>query len=161
MAGNLARYVLDTSSWVAAWAEHYPIQNFPKLWERFGEALDSGIILIPEEVLRESERRDDSLYKWLKAQSDAVQKPDAAIYDAVKKLMGHFPRLVDTRTGKSGGDPWVIACALCHQPKLTLVTEEKGGTENKPKIPSICADSRYNIPCMNVLGLIQAEKWVF
>jgi hypothetical protein len=39
------------------------------------------------------------------------------------------------------------------------VTEEQGGTERKPKIPSVCR--ALNIPCIDVLQFLRAEGWTF
>ena len=57
----------------------------------------------------------------------------------VIRLMRAYPRLVDTKKGKSGGDPFVLAQALAGDPRLVVVSEEKGGSENSPKIPYVCA----------------------
>ncbi len=43
------RYCFDTSSFIAAWDERYPIDTFPSLWEEVGAAIASGVIVSPEE----------------------------------------------------------------------------------------------------------------
>ncbi|GJM10269.1 MAG: hypothetical protein DHS20C11_25450 [Lysobacteraceae bacterium] len=69
-----------------------------------------------------------------------------------------YPKLVDTAKGKSGADPFVIAMARSHNPRLTVITEEKGGSAQKPKIPYVC--QQENIRCVSLLGLIVEQKWV-
>jgi hypothetical protein len=58
---------------------------------------------------------------------------------------------------RNGADPFVIATAQVRG--LTVVTEEKGGTDTKPKIPSVCAALR--VPCINVLSFIRDQGWSF
>ena len=67
--------------------------------------------------------------------------------------MGEYPRLVDTVKGKSASDPWVISLALQYDQKLTVVTEENGGSANSPKIPYVCRQE--DIRCINLLDLIK------
>jgi hypothetical protein len=73
--------------------------------------------------------------------------------------MNDFPRLVDTRRGKSGADPMVIALAASREPKLTVVTEEGHGSAKSPKIPFVCAS--LGIRCINMLRLIRDQGWAF
>ena len=61
--------------------------------------------------------------------------------------------MVDTVKGKSTSDPWVISLALQYNPKLTVVTEEKGGSENRPNIPYVCRQE--DIRDINLLALIK------
>ena len=77
----------------------------------------------------------------------------------VIQIMTKYPNFVDTRTGKNSGDPFVIALALQHSPQLTVVTEENGGSDNRPAIPHVCG--AVGIKSMNLLGLIQSYGWSF
>jgi hypothetical protein len=72
--------------------------------------------------------------------------------------MAKYPRLVDTRRGRMGADPFVIAVAKLNN--CTVVTNE-ALTNNikKPNIPDVCA--ALNVRCLNILQMIQAEGWVF
>lgn len=73
------------------------------------------------------------------------------------KILAEFPKLVGVGAGRSGGDPFVIAEAWVSN--CTLVTEERGGTVNKPKIPNVCR--HYGIPTCTILDLILKEEWTF
>ena len=42
---------------------------------------------------------------------------------------------------------------------MTVVTEERGGSESKPKIPSVCKS--LGIDCVAVVDLIRREGWTF
>jgi hypothetical protein len=82
---------------------------------------------------------------------------DDACQAHVQTIMKNYPTFVDTRTGKNSGDPFVISLALVHNPKLIVVTEENGGSANRPAISYVCR--ALNITPINLLQLIQAYAW--
>ena len=73
--------------------------------------------------------------------------------------MATYPKLVDTSTGKSGGDPFVLAVAMSAEPACVVVSQEMGGSERSPKIPYVC--QREGLDCINLLQLIEREDWSF
>jgi uncharacterized protein with PIN domain len=152
-------YCIDTSSLVAAWIEHYPIDNFEGFWERLDALFTGDAAVISKEVVRESEKRDKELYKWLKARAKGTIEIDDACQTHVTYIMGKYPKFVDTRAGKNLGDPFVIGLARTYDPFLTVVSEESGGNANRPKIPSVCAAEGVN--CIKLVDLIRREKWRF
>lgn len=126
------------------------------------QALDERLIVISREIYDEVRRKDEELFEWLEPRADCVVEVDDSIQVHVATIMANYPKLVDTRTGKSGADPWVIALAMTYNPKLTVVTEEnKGGSVDRPKIPFVCGRPEIQVQSLNLLGLIQAENWVF
>lgn len=142
-----------------AWRRAYPPSRFPKLWAKIEELIDKGRLFASIEVYHELQKKDDEVAAWAKERKDALFRDlDEATESVLINLMGKYPRLVDTKKGKSGGDPFVIATALATG-VCTVVTEEKGGSEDSPKIPYVCAVE--NIPCFSLLELINAEDWVF
>lgn len=155
----MASYSFDSSSLVAAWCERYPFDNFPGFWERLEELIVAGEALASREVLREVKRRDDKLFKWCNSRPKMFIEVDEACQDRVIEIMAAYPRFVDTRTGKNSGDPFVIALARQHDPMLTVVTEENGGSATRPAIPFVCTAEK--IPVMNLLALIQRHGWRF
>jgi len=58
---------------------------------------------------------------------------------------------------RNGADPFVIATAQVMG--LTVVTEEKGGTDAKPKMPSVC--QVLGVPCIDVLSFLRDQGWSF
>lgn len=66
---------------------------------------------------------------------------------------------MDTATGKSGGDPFVLALAMSQPEPCFVVTQEAGGSERSPKIPFVC--QREGLVCINMFQLIEAEDWSF
>jgi hypothetical protein len=74
---------------------------------------------------------------------------DTAQMDCVREILAAFPRLVGELAERNRADPFVIALAKVR--RLTVVTEERGGTENRPRIPFVCA--HFGVPCMTTLEL--------
>ncbi len=153
------RYCIDTSSLVHAYQRSYPPDIFPGLWEeRLDELIGTGQLVSPFDVLEELERKHDELYDWAKARPDMFFEIDH--YEGeLTRIMADYPRLVDTKKGKSGADPMVIALALSKNPTYTVITEEGFGSEKSPRIPYVC--DQYNLRHINVLQLLRDQRWTF
>ena len=62
---------------------------------------------------------------------------DDDIQSAVSGILRDYPRLIDTRRGRSGADPFVIALAKARG--CAVVTGEGvSGSLDRPKIPDVC-----------------------
>ena len=153
-------YSIDTSCLVHGWHRAYPPKRFPGLWARINALIDEGRLVASIEVFNELEKKDDELRAWAKDRKAALfREIDDDVQGAVVHVMAAYPKLVDTGKGKSGGDPFVIAQALAGDPVLTVVTQEQGGSADKPRIPFVC--QAEGVPCINLLALIEAEDWTF
>jgi len=153
------RYCIDTSSLVHAYQRSYPPDILPQLWEeRFDELIDADLLISPFDVLEELKKRHDDLYAWAKERQRLFLEIDQ-FQEQLTDVMANYPRLVDTKKGKSGADPMVIALALSQVPTLTVITEEGMGGENSPKIPYVC--SQYGLRQINVLQLLRDQQWRF
>lgn len=149
-------YSLDTSGFLDAWARHYPIDVFPSIWDRLDQAVSSGILFASEEVLHELARKDDQAHSWMKARPRMIVPFDSEIEARVIELMVRFPRLVDERKGRSGGDPFVIAIAVVKG--LTVITGENPTNKlEAPRIPDVCKELR--IPCIRILDFFREQRW--
>jgi hypothetical protein len=149
-------YSLDTSGFLDAWVRHYPIDVFTTIWDRLDGVIKEGRLLASEEVMRELERKDDEASAWIKARPSMIVPFSPEIEAEVIKLMGRFPRLVDTKKGRSGGDPFVIAVAIVGG--HTVITGENAtGKLDVPKIPDVCKE--LGIPCIKMLDFFRAQKW--
>jgi len=149
-------YSLDTSGFLDAWVRHYPIDVFPTIWERLDGATKEGKLLASDEVMRELERKDDEASAWVKARPNMIVPFSAEIEAEVIKLMGRFPRLVDTKKGRSGGDPFVIAVAIVG--RHTVISGENAtGKPEAPRIPDVCKE--LHIPCIKMLDFFREQKW--
>lgn len=151
-------YCVDTSSLIAAWQERYPIENFPKFWERMDGLVTDGRLISPIEVFNEIKKRSDELHSWLKGRKEGMfRELDDEIQIEVASVLQQFPRLVADKRLRTSADPFVIALARItgHQ----LVTEEKPtGRLNRPNIPDVCA--QLSLSTIGILQVIQQEKWV-
>ena len=77
----------------------------------------------------------------------------------MREIVNRFPKIVAEGGQRNTADPFVIAYAKQHG--LTVVTGERehGGSEKKPNIPFLC--KKFDLRCINMLGLIRSEKWLF
>lgn len=152
-------YSIDSSALIHGWQRAYPPKNFGPVWGRLSELTNAGRLRMSIEVLNELQKKEDELFAWCKEQAGLCVEIDDQIQAAMVQIMGRYPKLVDTAKGKSGADPFVIALAASHNPVLTVVSEERGGSEKKPRIPYVC--QQHDIRCITLLQLIQEQDWQF
>lgn len=153
----MSGYSFDTSSLIECWTRTYPPDVVPGLWTKLNDAIAHKAVLCAEEVRDELKRQDDELSKWM-AQRPYVYVPlDEEIQRATSEVLRDHPLLMKATKNRNGADPFVIATAKVKN--LTVVTEERGGTESKPKIPSVCA--ALGIRCIDVLAFIREQGWSF
>lgn len=153
----LPLYSIDSSALIHGWHRYYRPKNFGFVWNRLDALMRKGRLRASVEILRELERKEDELFKWCKERREVLfVEIDDACQIGVARIMGTYPRLVDTVKGRSGADPFVIALAATMQPAMTVVTEE---TPGKQRIPDVCAAER--IPCIGLADLIEQEDWRF
>ncbi len=150
-------YSVDTSAFLDAWVRYYPPDVFPNLWEQMDGAATRGILSFSDEVVNELEKKDDGAHKWIKARGSIIVPLDTDIEKYVADVMCRYPRLVDTKKGRSVGDPFVIAVARVK--KLTVITgENPSGVITKPKIPDVCSD--LGIRWVRILDFFREQSWV-
>lgn len=141
-----------------AWRRWYPLELFPSLWDKLGELVSGGKLISSEEVLRELERKEDGLFAWASNRSEMFVPLTDDIQALTQDILEGFPKLVDSRTGKSFADPFVIATAQATG--TTVVTGEKlEGSVSRPKIPNVC--DALGIPWIGTVQLISSEGWRF
>lgn len=150
------RYSLDTSALLDGRARYYPPDVFPKLWQNFEQLVRDGGIKASEMVRYELEKKDDETFGWVK-ELDLFVDTDEEIQQIVTDILRDHKRLVQEGGQRSLGDPWVIA--LAKQKNCVVVTGENGGSDDRPKIPSVCR--ALNIDCISILELIRRERWTF
>ena len=147
---------LDTSGLLDAWVRHYPPDVFPGVWSLMEAAVAAGEIFVIDEVVRELERKDDGIFKWVKNHENMIVPIDDGVQQRVAGIMSRHGRLVDSRKNRSGCDPWVIALAQEHG--LTVVTAEKPTRSlARPKIPDVCLD--LGVSCIEIIDLFRAQGW--
>jgi hypothetical protein len=149
-------YCFDTSAFLQCWARYYPEDVFTGLWDKIN-MLAGNRIIAPEEVRFEIEKKDDGLHEWVKARPHLFVPLDGAIQQAAKDVLATYPLLVKASAQRTQADPFVIAVAQVR--KITVVTEERGGQVNKPKIPFVC--SQLGVRCIDVVQFIREQGWTF
>jgi hypothetical protein len=153
-------YSIDSSSLIHGWREAYFPENFEGFWEGLSELADNGVLVASKEVFLEIKRKDERLYQWCLEHKSMFIELDETQMGNLSTLMAKYPRFVDTRTGRNAADPLVITLATSCSPPLTVITQEgPGGTDEKPKIPFVCAKEK--VPCINLAQLVQKEGWKF
>lgn len=152
-------YSVDTSSLLETWHRNYPPDVLPPLWERLSELIAEGELVATEEVRYELEAKDgDELTRWTKRHEKFFVPIDEPIQLVVSDVLRSYPKLIDTRRGRSGADPFVIALAKTRG--LSVLTEEMPtGSANRPHIPDVCL--ALGIPYLNMLALIRKNGWTF
>jgi hypothetical protein len=149
-------FSLDTSGILDAWVRHYPPDVFPTIWSHMDTSATNGEVFVIEEVLRELERKDDGIHKWIKEREAMVVPIDAEVQGYVVEIMSKYSRLVDSKKNRSVGDPWVIGLAQARG--LIVVTGEKAtGSLLKPKIPDVCKD--LGLPCIEIVDFFRKQGW--
>ena len=146
-------HVFDTSVWIEAWWRHYRIGRFPTLWQDLASFIDEGRVISPMEVLKEIEKQEDDLFKWLKQRQQVFREVDVRTEDMVREIMKSHPRLVDINRDRSGADPWVIALAVVET--AVVVTYENRGKKALPKIPDVC--EHYGTGCVSMADFLDAQ----
>ncbi len=153
----MSKYCFDTSALIDAWVRHYSPDVMEGFWELLAELIDDGTIICCKDVYNELEKKDDELLAWCKVRKDKFQELDEQTIIKLQEIMRKYPLLVDTSKGKNKADPIVIAVASAYN--LTVVTEENGGSDNKPKIPHIC--KKEKIKCINLLAFLREQNMKF
>lgn len=150
-------YSIDSSALIHGWRRVYRPKNFSLVWEKLDALIHEGRLRASIEILNELEKKDDELFTWCKERREflSVEIDDACQLEVIR-IMGAYPRLVDTVKGRSGGDPFVIALARIKRPPMTVVTEESPG---KQRIPDVC--TAEGIPCIGLADMIEQEDWQF
>jgi MinD superfamily P-loop ATPase len=116
----------------------------------------NGVLFASDEVLRELGKKDDGAHDWMEARPQMVVKLDSEIEQHVQEIMARYPRLVDSKKGRSGGDPFVIAVARARS--LTVITSENAtGRTDIPRIPDVCRE--LGIRWLRILDFFREQRW--
>ena len=118
------------------------------------QLIDEGRLLAVDEVLRELEKKDDTLHDWAGQHGELFVPLDQPIINRATAIISRFPSLVDTSRMRGTADPFVIGLAV--EQGLSVVTAEKP-KPTKPKIPDVC--QALNVPCISLLELFRREGW--
>jgi hypothetical protein len=163
---TLNYYVIDSSSLIEL-NRRYPIDVFPTLWDNVENLIKKGMLLSHKEVLKEINRKDDSLYKWALKQKNFFKKITQCQVNIVKEILAKYPSLSKSENETAAADPFVIALAIelgqdkqiTLKPKKRIIVTEEQLRGNKVRIPFVCKD--YGIECINIIEMCRIEEWKF
>lgn len=151
-------YSFDTSCLINGQRDLLPPSIFPTLWARIEEMIAVGGIRCIDVVRDELNARDDDVHAWAKAQAGLYEPLSLDVQRSARTVLERHPKIINTGSGRSGADPFVIA--LAHARRGVVVTEETAsGRIEKPKIPDVC--DALEVPRLNLVGFIRAQGWVF
>ena len=155
------RYSIDTSALIDWWVRYYPPNAFGGLVPRLEQLIGNGQLWASREVRDELEKQNDACFRWAKEQVDLFVESDAPIQGVVSSLMGKYFNAEKPDKGIGGADPFVIALAAVQKPTpWVVVTGEKPGSADNPKIPWVCKNFEPQpIRTISFLELIVAENW--
>lgn len=129
-------YSFDSSAFINPWRRYYPPDVFGSLWDRIAELIEKEQIKASIEVRYELEKKDDELYAFLKRFDNLFVPLDEEQQDSVSEILTRFPHWIDVDSDKNNADPFVVA--LARQLDFAVVSYERSGSLESPKIPHVC-----------------------
>jgi len=138
----------------------------PGLWQAVSEMIENGIIISHAEVFAEIKtdgKKGTELFDWAQENSD-VFKPHNILKEGevIRSMTSKYKAFVNNKVGSVHADPWIIAQAKVFG--LKIITEETMSGSSNPekfKIPNVCQDPKFNIPCLNLWELTMERGWKF
>lgn len=152
----MSLFSFDTSAFIGAHNELYPPATFPGLWRALEGMIVAGQLIASEEVLHELEDKDDDLFRWAKDRDGLFVPMDADIEAAVKRVVA-IPKVVKGTSTENSADPFVVAVAIVRV--ATVVSRERAGSAQHPKIPYICG--QLSVPHLTLEQFVSSQGWSF
>lgn len=157
-------YTIDSSSLIELFNGDSPLAKAytPGLWNRVLEMIEDGTMISHVQVFQEI-KEGDELYEWVRDHAVIFKDymlPDEG--DVIREMSHDYKAFVNAKVDSTHADPWLIAQAKCL--KLTVISEETpsmSADKVKAKIPNVCRDPRFNVPCQSLFELIKTKGWSF
>lgn len=150
-------YCMDTSALLEGRRRAYPPDVFVQLWQNIEVLIAQGRCVVPEEVRTELAVKDDETFSWTMGRSGLFVPLDTDQIRETRLVANAFPGFVSNPKGKNRADPFVIALAKARG--YTVVTQERPGSPDNPKILTIC--DAFHVPYIRFLDVIRQEQWRF
>jgi len=156
-------YSLDTSALMDWQARYYPLDVFVGLSSAF-EALMLGGRCAAVQLVREEINSvgTPGLQAWAKNHADLFVPMTPDLQASGSAIERNYPDLLDPKGLHESADAYIIA--LAQRRDGIVVSQETSADEKRnPKkkhfVPDVCR--ALGVPCINLLGLMRREKWVF
>lgn len=152
-------YCFDTSAFTDSWRRYYKPNSFRIIWDRIGELIKEGRILVPEEVKKEIGAGKDELITWFKQYHSNVAPVTAEQIAIVSEIVNKYPLVSQYKKPRAyHADPFVVA--LGKTTSTTVVTYEKRNSSNDhPAVPDLCKE--YGVECCSLADFFENEGWEF
>ena len=103
------------------------------------------------------------LISWANGRKGLFVPLETDIQVEAAKIQAKYPDLMDPGKLYEDADAYVIAMAMVREDGIVISQETSAAEKRNPKkayfIPDVCRD--LGVPCINLLGLMRREKWVF
>lgn len=160
MSAPGVHYSFHPSALIDGIERHYPIANFPALWERVDDLIDAGRLHVAEEAWHEAVSADSVLKDWCTdaaaGRERCVVPTDIEIGAVAGAIAAQFPRWVRQGT-KNNADPFVIAVAEVRS--CVVVSGEQRGGPDQPRIPYVCGVR--GVEHRRFVDVVVGEGWTF
>jgi hypothetical protein len=163
MMANEGMYSLDTSFFMDWQARYYPVDVFTSLEDKIEDMIAAGrcgaVRLVKEEI---DSVGTPGLRAWAKSHSGLFVPMTPEIQLEGAAIEAKYPDLMDPKASYESADAYVIALAKLHG-GIVVSQETSAQEKHKPRkdhyIPDVCRD--LGVSCINLLGLMRREKWLF
>jgi len=156
-------YSLDTSFFMDWQARYYPLDLFPTLEKNLvgmiAASTCGAVELVKEEI---DAVGTPGLRTWASSHSELFLPMTPEVQIEAAAIEASYPELMDPKGLNESADAYVIALA---KTKGWVVVSQETSVQEKHRprqsyfIPDVCRD--LGIPCVNLLGMMRREKWVF
>ena len=150
-------YSIDTSALIYASRSPYRMDSFPGFWRKMDELMRNGTLAALTDVKDEILVKDDDLSEWVKERADLFIPPYEEVQNAMIEILREFPNFPHRDARRAETDAAVIALAKANH--CSVISQEKGGSEDHPKIPYVC--NHFNIRCIDIYDFVAEQNWVF
>lgn len=156
---NGSKYCFDTSSFVNGWRRHYRPNTFQPLWDKIGELIAKGAIVIPEEVKKEIGAGNDDLVSWFKQYNSFITPISAEQIVIVTEIVNRYPLASQYRKPRPyHADPFVVALGKLTS-SIVVTYEIRNNSSDNPSIPELCKE--YSVECCSMPDFFEKEQWQF
>lgn len=149
------KYSLDTSAFLVPYRNWIPPDLVETLWQLKSDLIQANDIVASREVYIEIAQTDDALHNWVKERRDMFIDVDEVQQGHVEAIVNRFPDWVNYEARRNVADPYVIALAMQHD--LQVVSYERGGSEDNPKIPFVCKE--YGVDHLLYTDFVRQIGW--
>lgn len=156
----IKKYCFDSSVLMMAWRQHYKPKSFSGLWDHLGEMMESGLIVIPEEVRKEIGAGKDDLISWLKKYKSCIVPIDEQQLKIVSEIVNKYPLVSQYKKPRpNNADPFVVAVAKVGNRTVVTYERSNGQGNPHPRIPDLCKEQE--VECCDLPTFFEKENISF